>query len=778
MLPVQQAVSSYRPDIDGLRALAVSMVIVYHQGGTSISTGFFVPTSGEEARCPGGFTGVDVFFVISGFVVTGSLLRDRPASACTAFLRFYERRVKRLTPSLLLVVSASAVAYAMVLDMDQENLAEETWLTGTFGLIGGANLYLSLKEMNYYDEDGNGILRNPFMHLWSLGVEEQFYVLFPLILRWLHGWSAPRGDGATGFAVTGMTALIVASTFFQASLVIAGLVTSAFYLLPARAWQLLAGALTYELTGRGISADDANRLRVARPYLQLASFLLLSFSAMVVPPQGWGAIASGLPPTLGAVCFIVAGSPLPPPAEPAGSDKGGVTSGFCAPLQLILFKAGFDAYSSPLLDRCDFNSILGLAVPRYLGLISYPLYLWHWPVIVVWKAAFGLGASAPLPLLDALAATVISLALAIVTYHTVEAAARSWRPKPSWLVFLVALPSLGAAVTLLLLLNGPLGHRLYLGNPLRMMQLDALERWSPPEPQCTGKVTNLAPTLFANGSHCSPRLLYNEAGHDLGYVYCKAHPSEEDCACYDGGEGGAPPFTDEEVEACMRPSAAGDGSIASRRPWMVGIGDSHLRQLLPAMALAACGTTFDVRYYAAHFDIVPPLVSSLLKRDLRAGDLVLLSLVHTKYDKDPVGFGSAFSHVASIVASKGATLMMVGDNYMWELGAQRFDPAVQCFSLSGRMDEGCCVEERAVAASLANYTAFLTNLTVAFPGAVHLLKIWPSISCGPDRGCEAGQCSPRLPGGLPAMVDRHHITREAAVYVVGVGMRRYLETCV
>ena len=80
--------------------------------------------------------------------------------------------------------------------------------------------------------------------------------------------------------------------------------------------------------------------------------------------------------------------------------------------------------------------------------------------------------------------------------------------------------------------------------------------------------------------------------------------------------------------------------------------------------------------------------------------------------------------------------------------------------------------------TLANYTAFLTNLTVAFPGAVHLLKIWPSISCSPDRGCEAGQCSPRLPGGLPAMVDRHHITREAAVYVVGVGMRRYLETCV
>ena len=148
LLPHRPA-TTYRSDIDGLRALAVFMVIVYHQGGTVIRPGFFVPTNGIEARCPGGFTGVDVFFVISDFVVSGSLLRDRPASAGYAMLRFYERRVKRLTPALVVVVLISAVAYAMVLDLGQENLAGETWMTGIFGLLGSANLYLALKNIEY-----------------------------------------------------------------------------------------------------------------------------------------------------------------------------------------------------------------------------------------------------------------------------------------------------------------------------------------------------------------------------------------------------------------------------------------------------------------------------------------------------------------------------------------------------------------------------------------------------------------------------------------------------
>ena len=120
----------YRPEIDGLRTIAVLSVLIYHAE-------IFI--SGHQLL-RGGFLGVDIFFVISGFVVTGSILRGRPTTLWQATLRFYERRAKRLTPALVVVVVITAIVIATVIDLDNEPLTDEQWLTGIFGLIGCANL--------------------------------------------------------------------------------------------------------------------------------------------------------------------------------------------------------------------------------------------------------------------------------------------------------------------------------------------------------------------------------------------------------------------------------------------------------------------------------------------------------------------------------------------------------------------------------------------------------------------------------------------------------------
>ena len=165
--PVSAAVkapaSQYRADVDGLRAIAVLAVIAFHM---------------DPSWLPGGFVGVDVFFVISGYIVTSTLVRDLDGDQSRSFLQqllaFYCRRAKRLAPALVLVVLATSIAIALFVPPGLRTVnVDEFYLTGQLSLLGVANQYLATRSRSYWEEQGAHASRNPFTHLWSLGVEEQ-----------------------------------------------------------------------------------------------------------------------------------------------------------------------------------------------------------------------------------------------------------------------------------------------------------------------------------------------------------------------------------------------------------------------------------------------------------------------------------------------------------------------------------------------------------------------------------------------------------------------------
>ncbi|WP_219107820.1 acyltransferase, partial [Austwickia sp. TVS 96-490-7B] len=174
--PTLRAVTSQRrPDIQGLRAIAVGLVIVYHAG---------LPV-------PGGFVGVDVFFVISGFVITAMLIREIETQGRVRFARFYLRRFRRLTPALALMLSVTLVMSAVALGpFGAQAVAAQTAL-GAVLLV--ANGVIAVTTGGYFDAPAES---NPLLHTWSLSVEEQFYLFFPAVLSlaWV-GWHATRGRG-------------------------------------------------------------------------------------------------------------------------------------------------------------------------------------------------------------------------------------------------------------------------------------------------------------------------------------------------------------------------------------------------------------------------------------------------------------------------------------------------------------------------------------------------------------------------------------------------------
>ncbi len=330
----------YRPEIDGLRALAVTAVILFH----------------AHLLLPGGFVGVDVFFVISGYLIASLLARDLDRGTFR-ISKFWERRVRRIFPaSVLVVLCTLLVGGALCMPGQYVHLAR----SAIAHALMSANLFF-WRTFSYFDGRGE---TTPLLHMWSLAVEEQFYLVFPIVLAWL--W--PRGRKVV-LVVMAMAAIV------SLGMSIAGLFvarSSSFYLLPARAWEmLLGGMLAVRTPARGdVNATAAIRTVVGWTGLGAMLIACLWYSA-ATPYPGWQALV----PCVGTVMVLWS------------QERGLLGVG-----QLLVWP--------PL---------------RLVGQMSFSLYLWHWPIMAYLRIFGGHD-----DLNGMVAAILVTAGLAILSWCYVE----------------------------------------------------------------------------------------------------------------------------------------------------------------------------------------------------------------------------------------------------------------------------------------------------------------------------------------------------------------------
>ena len=380
----------YRPEIDGLRALAVIGVVLFH----------------AKIGLRGGFVGVDVFFVISGFLITSLIIKDLSDGKFT-LANFWERRVRRIVPAAVVVVLATLVAGWFLLMPDDYVLLGQS---AAWQAVFAANFHFWLNT-GYFAAPAE---TQPLLHTWSLAVEEQFYLFFPLILFGLFRWPACRHRGRllTIFTIGFLASL--ALSIYQ----VPRSPSTAFYLLPTRAWELLAGSIIALLPPPALKRS----WREVLCWLALILILVPFFNYnRHIPFPGLAAI----PPCLGAALFMWATR----------------------------------TYSADPAARPTAARLLASRPVVFIGLISYSFYLWHWPIF----AFVAYVTADPFPRSHRLAMVGLSLVLAVLSWRFVETPfrKRQWcASRKSMLTFgVIAIAIVGAGGGLLQLKAG-FPHRL------------------------------------------------------------------------------------------------------------------------------------------------------------------------------------------------------------------------------------------------------------------------------------------------------------------------------
>jgi peptidoglycan/LPS O-acetylase OafA/YrhL len=375
-----------RADIQGLRAIAVSAVLLYHLW---------------PHRLTGGFTGVDVFFVISGFLITSHLLAH-PPTGLGDLMQFWSRRIRRLLPAALLVLAATLLASRLVAPSTQwANTAEQARSAALYVV----NWRLASDSVNYLAAENAA---SPVQHFWSLSVEEQFYLFWPVLILALVLLARAARRRAKPAVIAGMSLVVAVSLIYSIHATNTE-PARAYFVTPTRVWELGIGGLLAAWISRrafGRSADEESLplpapARVALAWTGLAAIAVTAVTFTGTTPfPGWQALL----PVLGAAAVIGANAPM--------------------------------TVGSPAL-------LLALRPVQWLGNVSYSLYLWHWPLIVLvpYVSHNHLGR------VDKAAIIVVSLALAGLTKRFVEDRFR----RPAWgrpLVKPFALAALGMAVVI------------------------------------------------------------------------------------------------------------------------------------------------------------------------------------------------------------------------------------------------------------------------------------------------------------------------------------------
>ena len=424
--------SRYRPEIDGLRAFAVIAVIINHF---------------NKAILPNGYLGVDIFFVISGFVITSSLYQ-RPSKNFKDFIGgFYERRIKRLVPALSVFVLITSMAICLF--NPNPNLSLRTGLTSLFGL---SNLYLLKQSTDYFAQSTE---LNVFTHTWSLGVEEQFYILFPFLV-WFSGFGRQTKNGSRNLFL-----IVVALTI--ASLI--GFIylypikqPAAYFLMPTRFWEMASGCLLF--IGFQKSKSIEHFLEKMSPILMLALIIGVMYLPMSLA-------------TTSTFSVVV--------------------------LSLVLIaslKKGTTAFTFFTNSKVV-----------YLGLISYSLYLWHWGILSISRWTIGIHWwSVPFQV-----ALMLGLAICSHTYIETPLRKDNWFGK-RWKTLILGG---GILVTLsgsLFALEKPLKGKLYTG---KKTISNSKEDWR--NQIRLGKTSLTGKKCHADGNYSSEdlKLLFNECKFPL-----------------------------------------------------------------------------------------------------------------------------------------------------------------------------------------------------------------------------------------------------------------------
>jgi len=499
--------TTFRPDIEGLRAIAVLAVLAYHARIPGIS---------------GGYIGVDVFFVVSGFLISGLIVRELQATGTVDLATFYARRARRLLPAALVVIAATVIASAIVLPPLRVG---DVAIDGAASALYVGNIRYAAQATDYLQAE---LDPSPLLHFWSLGVEEQFYLVWPALLLLVAGRGI-RTDGTAMRRIAIVVGLVAVGSLAMSMVLTPTDAPLAFFILPTRAWELAVGA------GLVLAAASLKRL----PTPMASAFVLAGLGAIAIAAVAYD-LTTPFPGT--AAILPVTGAAL-------------------------IIAGGMRTPHGPL------SRLLSIAPMRFIGGISYSLYLWHWPLLVLPAAAFGM----PLPGVARLALVAATFVLATASKRWIEDPIRHGRaarmPTPRTLAMAGAL-SVAVAV-------GSIGLGAAIAPPTTVASSDDIALDLPT--RTPTRTSDPAATTAPGAATPRPERPATAAGPVPGDLVPSLGAVRDDLpVVYEDGchASAAETPTIDDLDTCVYGAPAADTTV-------VVIGDSHAAHWFPALARLA-----------------------------------------------------------------------------------------------------------------------------------------------------------------------------------------------